>query len=97
MKSLEEVVLNDEPKKPENLYEGFRKPGTNIALRRASTVRFAEGTKEGPPIRTGPPPIRKMNCIDEAPKQTKWQGLVKTFRNFWNSKNKSSKVQEIKT
>ena len=89
--SLEEVELKDEPVKPANFNETFKKPGTNIALRRASTVRFAEGTKEGPS--RGPPQIRKMSCIDEAPKQSRWQGLLRGFKNLFS---KTSKVQEIK-
>ena len=93
--SLEEVALDDEPAKPANLNEAFKKPGTNIALRRVPTVRFAEGTK-GPSNTRGPPQIRKMSCVDEVPKESKWQGLIKCFRNFWNFKSKTSKVQEIK-
>ena len=93
--SLEEVPLDDEPVKPVNLNDAFKKPGTNIALRRASTVRFAGETK-GPSNTRGPPQIRKMSCVDEAPKESRWQGLIKGFRNFWNFKSKTSKVQEIK-
>ena len=88
--------MNEEPKKPANDIDEFKQPGTNKALRRVSTVRFAEGTKDGPPNRTGPPAIRKMSCLDEAPKESKWQGLVKSFKNFWGFKNKTSKIEEIK-
>ena len=82
---MEELILTDETPKQENV---FKQPGTNSALRKASTA----GLTEGPP--GGPPNIKRLSCVDEEPKASKWQGM-NCFKYCFGT-TRSSSVMEIK-
>ena len=87
VQSVEELIVEEDPK-PDHQEDAFKKPGTNAALRRASTVSVAEG----PP--GGPPNVKRMSCVDEEPKARQSTGGISCFKDCFRS-NRTNSIVEI--
>ena len=91
MQSVEELILTDDSGKSVNEKGSFKKPGTNSALRKASTAGVPG---EGPP--GGPPNVKRLSCVDEEPVQRRsTPGGASCFSCFRS--NKSNSVVELNT
>ena len=87
VQSVEELIA-EEGSKADHQEDAFKKPGTNAALRRDSTVSVAEG----PP--GGPPNVKRMSCVDEEPKPRKSTGGTSCFKDCFRS-NRTNSIVEI--